>query len=96
MVPAALLLALAPVAAAAQPMEPWSGWMWWGPMHMIFPLLFFCLAVWVIVSLLRHVDAQNDRNRGTSRALELLDERYAKGEIDRDEYMKRRDDIRGT
>ena len=25
----------------------------------------------------------------------VLDERYAKGEIDRDEYMKRRDDLKG-
>jgi putative membrane protein len=32
---------------------------------------------------------------GRSRAMEVLEERYARGEIDRDEFMRRRQDILG-
>ncbi len=32
---------------------------------------------------------------GTSRALEIPEERYARGEIDRDEFLRRRQDIVG-
>jgi putative membrane protein len=32
---------------------------------------------------------------GRSRGLELLDERYARGEINRDEYLQKRGDILG-
>ncbi|OIQ90023.1 hypothetical protein GALL_280700 [mine drainage metagenome] len=37
-----------------------------------------------------------DRSEPRQRtAVEILDARYARGEIDRDEYVKRRDDLTG-
>lgn len=89
---------LAPVAPvlAQTPGPTWTGheWMWWGPWHMLMPLLFFGLIIFGIIALVRYLwpgEAPRERRR----ALEVLDERYARGEIDRDEYLKRRDDLGG-
>lgn len=92
----AVLTPVAP-ALAQTPGPGWSGheWMWWwGPWHMLMPLLFFGLIVFGIIALVRYFwpgQALPERRR----ALDLLDERYARGEIDREEYLKRRDDLGG-
>lgn len=65
----------------------WGG-MWFGPVFMIG---LFVLCIVVIVALYRWLS--NDG--GSARAIlrtprEILDERFAKGEIERDEYEARR------
>ena len=45
------------------------------------------LVTWLVVSATR----SEPRNRPT--ALDVLDERYARGEIDREEYVQRRADL---
>ena len=66
-----------------------SGWGWfWMSITMI---VFWALVAWVIVTLVR----QGDRGgRGTTDAQGLLEERFARGDIDDDEYRRRRDLIR--
>jgi putative membrane protein len=62
-----------------------SGWAWfWMGVLM---LVFWGLVTWVVVTLVRRAD----RPRGGSDrdAQEILDERYAKGEIEDDEYQRR-------
>ena len=44
---------------------------------------------------LRALKAQRDAAGGTN-GLEVLARRYARGEIDRDEYLEKRDDILAT
>ncbi len=71
-------------------------WMWWwGPWHMLMPLLFLGLIVAGVIFLVRKLWPDEQRHFGGSRAIDLLDERYAKGEIDREEYQRRRQDILG-
>ena len=71
-------------------------WMWWwGPFHMLIPLLFLGLIVTGVIVLVRKLWPEDERRFRGSRALDLLDERYAKGEIDREEYQRRRQDILG-
>lgn len=48
------------------------------------------LVSWLIWSTTRRPDSAARRG---DRALGLLDERYARGEIDRDEYLERRRDL---
>ncbi len=66
-----------------------SGWAWfWMGLTMI---IFWALVAWVIVTLVRQGDSGG---RESSDAQGLLDERFARGEIDEDEYRRRRDLIR--
>ncbi len=60
----------------------WSGYMG------IFWVLLLVLVVWLLLR-----DRRGGSRRHTS-AREVLDQRYARGEIDREEYLRRLDDLR--
>jgi putative membrane protein len=69
-----------------------DGGMWLAPLFMIALL---ALLIAGIVALMRWMGAgSSDRGRART-AREILDERYARGEIDREEYLRRRVDIAG-
>jgi len=44
---------------------------------------------------MRRLPGQRNGSGASSGALAILDERYARGEIDREEYLRRRKDIGG-
>lgn len=94
-------LAHAGPALAQQDVVPWRmhdwGWgmggMWLGPLFM---LVLLVLVVALFVGLVQWVSG--DRAAGhaeTPTARDILDARYARGEIDRQEYLKRKQDISG-
>jgi putative membrane protein len=66
---------------------------------LIFWLIILGLAVAAVVWLIRSTTYTGGGmlppRAGRSRGLELLDERYARGEINRDEYLQKRGDILG-
>jgi len=64
-----------------------SGFMWFMP---LFWLLILGLLIWFVVSLLK--GNRNDGARGTENKspLDILNERYARGEIDKEEFEERR------
>ncbi len=59
------------------------GWIFW--------ILIICLVVWVAVRLIKPGDSENAQ--AGNNALAILKERYAKGEIDREEFMERKTDL---
>jgi putative membrane protein len=66
----------------------WGGGMFFGPLFMIAgPVLLIVLAVVLVRWMMRERDVPRDRI-WTPR--EILDERFAKGEIDREDYEARR------
>jgi putative membrane protein len=75
-------------------MHDWgSGWMWLMP---LFGIAWFALLVVAIVLVVRWMGRGNGaRGASASSARDILDERYARGEIDREEYLQRRNDIAG-
>jgi len=77
-----------------QTMSAWgwgSGFMWLMPLVM---LAWFALMIAVIVLLVRWLGGGNGgRSASTRNARDILDERYARGEIDREEYVQRKNDI---
>jgi putative membrane protein len=67
-----------------------SGWGWVGGLVSgVFWIAIIVLAVVLLRRELPHLHA-GDR-RGSSPALRLLEERYARGEIDREEFLHRRE-----
>ena len=64
-------------------MGPMMGWAW-----LVVWLLFLAVLVVGIVFLVRPLTDRDDR--AASRAMAILEERFARGEIDRDEFDERR------
>lgn len=67
---------------------------WW-PLGGLLWLLVLGLAIVGIVAIIRWLLGQTERSGPSSGALKVLDDRYARGEIDREEYLQRRKDIAG-
>ncbi len=70
-------------------MLPWLSWL--GPVAMI---VFWALVVTGIVMLILYL-ARGSRSAHSATALSILNERYARGEISREEYEQKRKDLRG-
>ena len=71
----------------------WGGWL----VMTIVLILLVTLVVLAFLALFRATAAPGGRaelRRGRSSADELLDERFARGEIDEEEYRRRRDALR--
>ena len=85
--------ALAQVAADTEGwghMDGWGGgWMWlWGTLMMLSWVAIIAAAVWFLTQ-------NRDTTAGRpSRAREILEERYASGELSTDEYRERLDHLR--
>ncbi len=67
------------------------GWMWLMP---IFFILFWGLVIWGIVALVRGLSESRgyDSSKADS-ALEVLKKRYARGEINKEEYEEKKKDL---
>ncbi len=67
------------------------GWWWFMP---IFMILFWGLVIWGIVALVRGVRGSRDADSSKEdSALEVLKKRYARGEINKDEYEEKKRDL---
>lgn len=73
----------------------WGGWGGWAIAHGIFWLVVLIAAVMLTLALIRRLDRDGGGTGGhrSPSALDQLDERYARGEIDREEYLQRKKDI---
>ena len=69
-----------------------DGWGWFWPFHFIIPILFWALIIAAAVWLVRYATGRREYLQLTRRlpGLDLLEERYARGEINRDEFSRRR------
>jgi putative membrane protein len=63
----------------------WAGW----GFHWIWMVVFWAVVIGLVVWAVARL-TPTDRDGGGTKARELLDERYARGEIDEEEYRQRR------
>ena len=63
------------------------GWGWLMP---IFMIIFWGLVIWGIVALIRHAGSSSGK---ADSAIEVLKQRYAKGEINKEEFEQKKKDL---
>ena len=89
-----MLILATHVVADASDAGHMTGW-GWGWLAMVgfgvVVLALFAVGIWAVVSSAPSVGSERSRKTGE----EILDERYARGEIDREEYKQRRADLPG-
>jgi len=73
----------------------WGGWGGWGMFGMIHMFLWWVLIILGIVVLARWIfgGGSDGRTKAGDRALAILRERYARGEIDKQEFEARKRDL---
>ena len=79
-------------------MGGWDGYGWTGPFNMIIWFVALILIVFVVAWFFRgasHGGTPAARLERRSPGLDVLEERYARGEINRDEYLQKKRDIAG-
>ncbi len=69
------------------------GW-WWRPFHGLFSAFFIVIFVLALASFARPYPRRR-AGYGRSGALQVLEERYARGEIQREEYLQKKTDLGG-
>lgn len=69
----------------------WGGWF----AMLAMMVVFWGAIAWVVVTLIRHSGPRTDRDSSAGgEPMRILDERFARGEIDEDDYQRRRDLLR--
>ncbi len=75
-------------------MNNWNGFSGWGMgLGFIFMLLFWGLIILGIAALIRLLMTSSSRGPRDKSPLEIVQERYARGEIDREEYEQKKSDL---
>ena len=73
-----------------------GGWFWGMAFHGFSAILFIAILIAVLILLFRWFGAGHQVHSSTSpagSALDILNARYARGEIDRDDYLQRKADM---
>ncbi|MBI3146848.1 MAG: SHOCT domain-containing protein [Pseudogulbenkiania sp.] len=77
-------------------MGNWGEFGWWGMgLGVVFMILFWLLIILGVAALIRWLLSQSGRNQEARHKtpLEIVQERYARGEIDREEYEQKMRDL---
>ena len=70
-----------------------AGYGWAGFFGPIFMLLFWALIIWAIVAFVHWTTTQGSEKKASS-AMAILEERYAKGEISKEEFEGKKRDLK--
>jgi putative membrane protein len=69
-------------------------WWWWFPFHGLVSLMFMIAIIVLLVAMVRPRRLQLS-STARSQANQILEERYARGEIQREEYLQKKQDLHG-
>ncbi len=71
-----------------------DGWGWWMLFGWIWMVAFWGLIVWAVVTVINRLGGRG-RERGQSNANTILEERFARGEINREQFEEMRRTLGG-
>jgi putative membrane protein len=74
--------------------EMHDGWGWWMVFGWIWMVVFWGLIIWAVATLLRYFGTR-DSSLPSSNAAIILEERFARGEITRDQFEEMRKTLLG-
>lgn len=68
-----------------------DGWGWWMLIGWIWMIVFWGLIIWAVFAIVGRLGGGSGQERNRSNAISILEERFARGEINREEFeeMKR-------
>lgn len=70
---------------------------WWeGMLVVLLWVALTALVVWLILSMLNRTRPSSESGEARSQPIQLLEERYARGEIDDEEFQRRRTILQGS
>ncbi len=64
----------------------WFGWIFW--------VVIIALIIWAVVTIINRGTREDHTTGRSESALDVLEKRYARGEIDKEEYEERKRDLR--
>jgi len=70
----------------------WAGWL----VMVVGMVAFWGLVVWAVIAIFRSTQTSPTADTAHRRPLDVLDERFARGEIDESEYQARADVLRAA
>jgi len=73
-------------------MGPGMMWGWWG-MGWIFMIIFWGILVVGLIFLIRYLVGTTKAIKGEESALDILKKRYARGEINKEEFEQKKKDL---
>ena len=79
-------------------MYGWHGWEWTlggGLIMGLGMLLMWIVPIGLLVALMVFLNNQNKSTKAPERAIDILENAYARGEISREEFLQKRDDLLG-
>lgn len=65
-----------------------------GGFGMIIPLILIVLVIYAVVKLMQNNNGNYDMQNGKNDAIDILNQRYARGEISEEEYMQKKKMLR--
>lgn len=68
-----------------------DGWGWWMLIGWVWMVVFWGLIIWAVFAIVGRLGGRNDPEEHRSNAMSILEERFARGEINREQFeeMKR-------
>jgi len=73
-------------------MGPGMMWGWWG-MGWIFMIIFWGILVVGLIFLIRYLVGTTKASKGEESALDILKKRYARGEVNKEEFEQKKKDL---
>jgi putative membrane protein len=73
----------------------WGGWMLFQGIFFLLLLVLVITGIVIFVRIIAKPGTHGGETAGKSSALDVLEQRYASGEIERDEYLQKKSDLSG-